>query len=248
MPRANWSLASRPLAGLCRALVDGALPRQRIGPGPARLWSAPDRHHGRVGPRGLLRGPAGTRRYPPDEPFVSIDFIVDYQDRGCTPEEARATALAAFAADWQERCGEMDELKEVFGLLPDGGKHTRWDLIRGLPDGRKAGRMSCGSESSSNASPELAGIIRGLGRARQVEVVDEASLATVQVMDQAVAQPQKAAPSGFPICPGKPRPSSVPIRIARMLPAEAVPLGHPACAWSGTPSSSRAHTPLLRRR
>ncbi|HMV22353.1 MAG TPA: VWA domain-containing protein, partial [Rhodocyclaceae bacterium] len=176
------------LAGLRRALVDGALP-------PAKEWPWPG--PALVGPLTAtmaeldLAGYCEGQQELADTLLMSllfhIDFIVDYQDRGCTPEEARATALAAFAADWQERCGEMDELKEVFGLLPDGGKHTRWDLIRGLL--RSEGWQDVVRiRKLLERLPELAGIIRGLGRARQVEVVDEASLAIVQVMDQAVAQ------------------------------------------------------------
>ena len=61
-----------------------------------------------------------------------LDRIVDYVDRGATPDEAAARALDAFAADWKERCGEIDELVDVLGNLGDLLKNTRWDLLRGL--------------------------------------------------------------------------------------------------------------------
>jgi uncharacterized protein with von Willebrand factor type A (vWA) domain len=155
-----------------------------------------------------------------------LDFIVDYQDRGSTAAEARATALAAFAADWQERCDEMDELKEVFGLLPDGGKHTRWDLIRGLL--RSEGWQDVMRiRKLLERLPELAAIIRRLGRARQIDMLDEASQATVQVMEQAIAQRPESRTVRVPDLPGETRAIVRSDRIARMLPAESVLLGHP---------------------
>ncbi len=155
-----------------------------------------------------------------------IDFIVDYCDRGCTREEAANTARAAFAADWQDRCGEMDELKEVFGLLPDGGKHTRWDMIRGLL--RSEGWQEVVRiRRLLERLPELAGIIRNLGRAQQREELDETSQATVQVMEQATAQRPESRIVRVPDLPGETRGIQRADRIARMLPAEALLLGHP---------------------
>ncbi len=215
------------LAGLRDALVDGALP-------DAATWPWPD--------PGLAAGLAGTMAdleiagYCAGQPELAdtvlmsllfhIDFIVDYQDRGAAPEAARRMALEAFAADWQERCGEMDELKEVFGLLPDGGKNTRWDLIRGLL--RSAGWQDVMRiRKLLERLPELAAIIRGLGRARQTEETDESSQATIQVMEQATAQRPETRTVRVPELPGETRAIYRSDRIARMLPAEAVLLGHP---------------------
>ncbi|MBK7899732.1 MAG: VWA domain-containing protein [Azonexus sp.] len=215
------------LAGLRRALMDGVLPPAADWP-----WPGPDL----VGSLAAtmadleLAGYCEGQQELADTVLMSLlfhlDFIVDYQDRGSTAAEARATALAAFAADWQERCDEMDELKEVFGLLPDGGKHTRWDLIRGLL--RSEGWQDVMRiRKLLERLPELAAIIRRLGRARQIDMLDEASQATVQVMEQAIAQRPESRTVRVPDLPGETRAIVRSDRIARMLPAESVLLGHP---------------------
>ncbi|MFX7419945.1 hypothetical protein ABTI86_19500, partial [Acinetobacter baumannii] len=61
-----------------------------------------------------------------------LDFIPDYRDRGATDARATRMAIEAFGSDWQNRRGQMDELMEVFGKLPDDGKNARWDLLPGL--------------------------------------------------------------------------------------------------------------------
>jgi uncharacterized protein with von Willebrand factor type A (vWA) domain len=154
-----------------------------------------------------------------------LDFIVDYRDRGASEAEATRLALDAFAADWQERCGQMDELVDIFGLLP-GGKNTNWDMIRGLlrsegwQDVVRIRRLLEGL-------PELASLIRGLGRAQQSEVFDEDSQKTVPVMEQAIAQRPAGRTVHVPDLPGETRGIKRSDRIARMLPAEAMLLGHP---------------------
>ena len=155
-----------------------------------------------------------------------LDFIVDYRDRGASEAEATRLALEAFAADWAERCGQMDELVDVFGLLPDDGKNTNWDMIRGLlrsegwQDVVRIRRLLEGL-------PELASLIRGLGRAQQNEVFDESSQQTVPVMEQAIAQQPAGRTVHVPDLPGETRGIKRSDRIARMLPAEAMLLGHP---------------------
>jgi hypothetical protein len=59
------------------------------------------------------------------------NLIVDYRDRGDDEASATARALDAFAADWSERTGMMDELTAVFGD-PGDIKQERWDRLRGL--------------------------------------------------------------------------------------------------------------------
>lgn len=155
-----------------------------------------------------------------------LDFIVDYRDRGASEAEATRLALEAFAADWAERCGQMDELLDVFGLLPDDGKNTNWDMIRGLlrsegwQDVVRIRRLLEGL-------PELASLIRGLGRAQQSEVFDASSQHTVPVMEQAIAQQPEGRTVHVPDLPGETRGIKRSDRIARMLPAEAMLLGHP---------------------
>jgi uncharacterized protein with von Willebrand factor type A (vWA) domain len=155
-----------------------------------------------------------------------LDFIVDYRDRGASEVEATRMALDAFAADWQERCGQMDELVDVFGLLPENGKNTRWDKIRGLlrsegwQDVMRIRRLLEGL-------PELAGLIRRLGRASQSEAFDAASQNTVPVLARAIAQHPQGRTVRVPDLPGETRGIKRSDRIARMLPAEAMLLGHP---------------------
>ena len=61
-----------------------------------------------------------------------LDFIVDYRDRGASEAAAARMAIDAFAEEWRERCCQVDELIEVFGMLPDDGNINRWDQLRGL--------------------------------------------------------------------------------------------------------------------
>ena len=61
-----------------------------------------------------------------------LDLIVDYVDRGDSTEAAIARALTAFADDWQERRGLLDELEAVFGTMGNVLKNTHWDQLRGL--------------------------------------------------------------------------------------------------------------------
>jgi uncharacterized protein with von Willebrand factor type A (vWA) domain len=155
-----------------------------------------------------------------------LDLIVDYRDHGAGEAEAARMAIEAFAAEWQERCGQIDELVEVFGALPDDGSNTRWDQVAGLLHSsgwqdvlrirRLIGRL-----------PELVRIIRGLGRSRPSEQPDAATLTTVEVTEQAIAQRPEARSVRIPGMPGETRGIHRSDQIARMLPAEAMLLGHP---------------------
>jgi len=155
-----------------------------------------------------------------------LDFIVDYIDRGATEPEAVERAINAFAEDWQERCGLFEELVDVFGMLPDGAKNTRWDLLCGLlraegwQDVVRARRLI-------EHLPDLARILRQLGRAHPTEEADERSFETVQVMEEATAQCTESRTIHVPDLPGETRGIRRSDRIGRMLPAEAMLLGHP---------------------
>ncbi|MCM2288937.1 MAG: VWA domain-containing protein [Sulfuritalea sp.] len=155
-----------------------------------------------------------------------LDFIVDYRDRGAGEADALRMAIEAFEQDWQQHCGEIDELVEVFGMVPDDCKHERWDQMRGL-------LQSAGWQEVLRIRrllerlPELAKIIRGLGRARQSEDDDASTQAPVEIMEQAIAQRAEARTVRVPDMPGETRGIHRSDRIARMLPAEAMLLGHP---------------------
>ena len=155
-----------------------------------------------------------------------LDFIVDYQDRGASEPDAVRMAIEAFVEDWSERCGEISELIEVFGLLPDDGKNTRWDQIHGLL--RSSGWQEVlRIRRLLERLPELARVIRALGRCRQADETDARSPITVDVMDEAVAQRPESKTVHIPDMPGETRGIYRSDRIARMLPAEAMLLGHP---------------------
>lgn len=155
-----------------------------------------------------------------------LDFIVDYRDRGADPCQASRMALEAFAADWQTRCGEIDELIEVFGSLPDGSKNTHWDSLCGTlrSDGwQEVLRIRRLIEKL----PELSELIRRLGRSHATDEPDRRSQQPVERMEAAVAHRPQARSVRIPDLPGETRGIKRSGRIARMLPAEAMLLGHP---------------------
>lgn len=215
------------LSELRAALVEGRLP-------PFEAWRWP--------PPAIARGLAEAMRslelarYCSAEDELTdtvlmsilfhVDFIVDYRDRGA--DEARAVEMAvdAFAADWQDRCGDMDELADVFGMIPDDAKSTRWDRIRGLL--RSEGWQEVVRiRRLLERLPELAELIRRLGRVSETDAPDEAGRITVPVIEQATANRAERSTVRVPEMPGETRGVHRAERIARMLPAEAMLLGHP---------------------
>lgn len=155
-----------------------------------------------------------------------LDLIVDYIDRGDDPPRAIARAIDAFAAEWRERCGWMDELSEVFGLLPDAAKHLRSDQLRGLLRSDGWQQVLRASRLLSQLR-ELGEAIRRLGRARQTDEPDPASQALAHRVAQAVTTVPDTRWVRVPDLPGQTRGIQRSDRIARMLPAEAMMLAHP---------------------
>jgi uncharacterized protein with von Willebrand factor type A (vWA) domain len=155
-----------------------------------------------------------------------LDFIVDYRDRGAGASEAARMAIDAFAAEWQERCGQFDELVKVFGMLPDDAGSLRWDQMRGV-------LCSAGWQEVLRIRrllerlPELARIIRRLGRTRPSEDPDATNQTSVERIDEAIARRPERRTVQVPDMPGETRGVHRSDRIARMLPAEAMLLGHP---------------------
>lgn len=155
-----------------------------------------------------------------------LDLIVDYRDRGDTEAAAQARALDSFAADWAERCGEIDELVGAFGDLGDLLKNSRWDALRGLlrsTEWRELLRIRALIERL----PELVRILRALGRVRPTDEVSDLSQALQAVVEQAEVQRSVSRQVRVPDFPGETRGVQRSGRIARMLPAEAMLLGHP---------------------
>jgi uncharacterized protein with von Willebrand factor type A (vWA) domain len=155
-----------------------------------------------------------------------LDFIVDFQDRGASGEQAIQMAISAFADDWKERSGQMDELIEVFGLLPDDAKHSRWDQLRGLLHS-SGWQEVLRVHRLMERLPELARLIRELGRSRASEEPDTQTQNLQPVLDTAVAFKTTARTVRVPDMPGETRGIQRSDRIARMLPSEALLLGHP---------------------
>jgi uncharacterized protein with von Willebrand factor type A (vWA) domain len=221
------------LVALRRALVDGLLPAPEDWrwPDPA-LAGAVQAACARLELAGYCRDQAGLADTVVQSLLFHLDFIVDYQDRGAAPERARAMAIEAFEADWRERRGEMDELIHVFGSLPDDGKNTRWDLMRGLL--RSAGWQEVVRiRRLIERLPELSALIRGLGRVRPGEQPDTGRLHSVPVQTPATALQTRRRTVRVPELPGETRGVQRSGRIARMLPIESTLLGHPRLrlAW-----------------
>jgi uncharacterized protein with von Willebrand factor type A (vWA) domain len=226
---AHGSLEPRlaALADLRCGLQDGCLP-----PVEAWSWPTPGIAHPlteTMTSLGLARYCAGQETLV-DTVLMSLlfhlDLIGDYIDRGANEPAAVDRALGAFAADWEERCGLLDELVDVFGMLPDSAKNTRWDLLCGLL--RAEGWQEVvRARRLIEHLPDLARILRRLGRAHQTEEPDQRSFATVQVMEEATARRPEGRIVHVPDLPGETRGIRRSDRIGRMLPAEAMLLGHP---------------------
>jgi hypothetical protein len=155
-----------------------------------------------------------------------LDHVVDYMDRGAAPEVARQMALDAFATDWKERRGEMDELVNVFGSLGDLVKHTRWDLLRGLLHSQ-GWQEVVRIRALLERLPEFSRIITKLGRSRASEDPDDSSRSDTPVMEQITSFRSRHHTVRVPDYPGETRGVRRSGRVARMLPAEAMLLNHP---------------------
>jgi len=155
-----------------------------------------------------------------------LDMIVDYMDRGDDAEAAATLALDTFAADWKERCGTMDELTAIFGEYADLVKNTRWDMMRGLL--RSGGWQEVvRARRLIEALPELARIVRQLGRARETDEPHASNQSDVRIMEEHLAIRQVERIVQVPDYPGETLGVRRSGRVARMLPAEAMLLLHP---------------------
>ena len=237
LPRALWlggmthsggELAGRlaALAAWREALLAGGLPRSSAAWPEAELQQAVREVFGRLGLPGYCAAQPELADTVLQGLLFHLDLVVDYRDRGDTEAAARARAVDSFAADWAERCGDIDELVGAFGDLGDLLKNTRWDALRGLlrsTEWREVMRIRALIERL----PELARILRALGRARPTDEVSESSQALLAVVEQAEVQRSESRRVRVPDLPGETRGVQRSGRIARMLPAEAMLLGHP---------------------
>ena len=151
-----------------------------------------------------------------------------------------------FAEDWRERTGVIDELGEVLGDCGDI-KTEHWDRLRGLL--RSEGwREALRIRGLIEDLPGLSRMIRrpqaALCRARSANSCRPAAATASSAPARRAAN--RAAPGARPA--GETRSVHRADRIARMLPAEALMLGHPRLrlVWHARPR--RAHPAVLRGR
>lgn len=155
-----------------------------------------------------------------------LDLIVDYIDRGDSADAARRKALAAFADDWKQRCDLLEELEMVFGSVEQFVKNTDWNLVAGVlaSDGwQEVVRI----RRLIEALPELAALIRRLGRAQATEDADESHRFEPQRTERSLGDGAAVRDTRIPEMPGATRGVYRSARIARMLPSETMLLTHP---------------------
>ena len=154
-----------------------------------------------------------------------LDLIVDYRDRGADATQAERMALECFAEDWRERTGVIDELGEVLGDCGDI-KTEHWDRLRGLL--RSEGwREALRIRGLIEDLPGLSRMIRRLGRAVPGEEREQLPAGGSDCEQRASAPRCESRSTRVPDLPGETRGVHRADRIARMLPAEALMLGHP---------------------
>lgn len=241
LPRSLWlgglthsrgRLATRLAALECwqQALLAGCLPDapdvQALGWPLAGEWPALGATFRELGLAEFCYGRPELVEMMLQSMLFHLDLIVDYRDRGAGESEAVAIAIDAFRADWAERSGLMQALMDVFGDLGELVKHCRWDMLRGLL--RSSGWQEVVRiRKLIEELPELARLIRGLGRSRPSAEPDALSRRLEPVIEPALARSAASREVRVPDLPGETRGVRRSGRIARMLPAEAMLLAHP---------------------
>ena len=155
-----------------------------------------------------------------------LDFVTHYEDRGASPEHAIDMAISAFASEWTTRAGEMDELMQVFGMLPHDSQSSRWDALQGTL--HSAGWQEVlRSHRLLESLPALRRILQDLGRGAQQRPDEHAAQSTVPVMEPSSALQMEALQVRVPDLPGQTQGVHRSGRVARMLPAESLVLHLP---------------------
>ena len=155
-----------------------------------------------------------------------LDRIVDYIDRGESPDAAAERAVAAFAEEWHERRGMVDELVAVFGALGELAENTNWDLLHGLLT--SAGWQEIVRiRGLLEALPELSRLLQRLGRAQPADDADESNQVEFERREQSTVPRPRVRLTHIPELPGATRGVHRSGRIARMLPSETMLLTHP---------------------
>jgi uncharacterized protein with von Willebrand factor type A (vWA) domain len=224
----GW-LAPR-LAGLHAirlALFDGAMPEWSALPWPATLLAAGlDEVFAHLGlPRLCQHQPEATDQLV-SSMLWHLDLVPDYIDRGDSAVQAQQRALGEFAAEWAERSELIEQLKAVFGDAEEILKNTHWDQLRGLLRS-KNWQQVLRARRLMEGLPELARLIRQLGRARATLDPDESQTQLLTLMEPGLALRASSELVQVPELPGQTRGVYRSGRIARMLPAEMLLLRHP---------------------
>lgn len=155
-----------------------------------------------------------------------LDRIAGFVDRGDSPSEALQRAMEEFHDDWSERTGEVDELVLALGDLGELLKDTRWDQLRGLL--RSEGWQDVlRVRQMIERLPELAAVIRRLGRSRAGEDDDPRCTDLVPAPQATLVPQPRLALRHVPEVPGCTRGVHRSDRVARMLPGEAMLLNEP---------------------
>ncbi len=161
-----------------------------------------------------------------------FDLIVDYVDRGADEAQALRMAIAAFSDDWRQHCGEIDELVEVFGMVPDDVEHSRWDELRGLlrsaswQEVLRIRRLLAGL-------PELVRIIRELGVRGRPTLTTPPATRWSRSWKRPLPGTAKRAACAFPICPARRAASTAPTASRACCRPKPCCSDIRACAWSG---------------
>jgi uncharacterized protein with von Willebrand factor type A (vWA) domain len=224
----GW-LAPR-LAGLHAirlALLDGVMPPWSAMPWPAAALAA-----GLAEVFARLELPRLCRHQPEStDQLVSsmlwhLDLVPDYLDRGDGEAQAQQRALGEFGAEWAERSELIEELKSVFGDAEEILKNTHWDQLRGLLRS-KNWQQVLRARGLIERLPELARLIRQLGRARVTMDPDDSNAELLTQMEPGLEPRAHVELVQVPELPGQTRGVYRSGRIARMLPAEMLLLRHP---------------------
>ncbi|GAB4397991.1 MAG: hypothetical protein OHK0048_08160 [Rhodoferax sp.] len=152
-----------------------------------------------------------------------LDLVPDYQDRGASADAAWARALAAFEADWQQRSDQLDTLREIFGALPDDAL-ARWATLPGLLQ-REGWPSLLQAHRLLARHPQIQRTLMALGRREPSAQTQGATLqpratcASVRSLTQRTTR--------IPNLPGQTQGVHRSDALARMLPVEALALGHP---------------------
>jgi uncharacterized protein with von Willebrand factor type A (vWA) domain len=153
-----------------------------------------------------------------------LDRLVDFEDRGASQARAIARVLEEFGAVWRERCGMIEEMTEVFGECDDLFKNANWDLLRGTMKS-DAWQEVVRTRELIERLPELALLIRRLGRARQGDSNEDAYQRDTDLLEETGAPRALKRSIPVPELPGETCRVHRSGRIARMLPSEMLLLG-----------------------